>query len=259
MWLVYKQTHGNLDKMNEGFINFSKLNLTEAASTNAVSQRSADNAKVSGQSQVDKTDGSRAKQGFQMAAKTGSPTQATNIQKNVAERLQSIQDEKEALKLYETTRSDWRRDIKEEMGIDDGEPNHPYVKVMPHMQYKQLEAEKELRAAAGKKEKVAEAYKKFPRAKVQDKAAIKPDTARGEKQARKMDIARTAHTDKRTKEDAKAAVKEREQDNRKAGLERLIKKTPSHKNKAYELEGQRRRDLDKRAKRTSKKHPKSED
>jgi hypothetical protein len=65
-----------------------------------------------------------------------------------------------------------------------------------------------------------EEYKKFPKNKVQDKAASKPDTARGESQARKMDNARAAHTDKETKGEAKSAVKEREMDNRKKGLER---------------------------------------
>ena len=65
---------------------------------------------------------------------------------------------------------------------------------------------------------IEEGFKKFPSAKVQDKAAEKPDTAKGESQARKMDRARTAHTDKRTKDDAKSAVKERELDNRKTGL-----------------------------------------
>ena len=37
-----------------------------------------------------------------------------------------------------------------------------------------------------------EGYKKFPSNKVQDKAAMKPDTARGESQARKMDTVRDA-------------------------------------------------------------------
>jgi hypothetical protein len=105
----------------------------------------------------------------------------------------------------------------------------------------------------------SEGFKKFPSAKVQDKAAMKPDTAKGESQARRMDTARTAHTDKRTKDDAKEAVKEREMDNRKTGLERTYKKSPSHKNKAYELEAQRRKDLDKRMDQKSKGHSKMEE
>ena len=41
-----------------------------------------------------------------------------------------------------------------------------------------------------------EGMKEFPAAKVQDQAAMKPDTAKGEKQARKMDKVRAVMTDK---------------------------------------------------------------
>ena len=93
-----------------------------------------------------------------------------------------------------------------------------------------------------------EGFQKFPRAKVQDKAAMKPDTAKGEKQARNMDNARMAHTDKDIAPIAKGAVKEREQDNKKKGLEKRFAgpSAKKSKNDAYKLEGQRRRDLDNR-------------
>ena len=89
-----------------------------------------------------------------------------------------------------------------------------------------------------------EGYQKLPQAKMQDKAAMKPDTAKGESQARKMDTVRKAT--KSFPGEVKGAVKGQEMSNRKSGLEKLVKKTPTHKNKAYELEGQRRKDLDKR-------------
>ena len=266
--------------MKEGFINFSHLKLNEApVNPVAVEKQGSEAAQAGGQSQREGTRSRREVQGIQMAAKTGSPTQAAKVQKNVTEHLSTIRSEKELNKLYEAEASDWRADLTAE---DPNEPNHPYVKVMPNIKYKEIEAMKELaKANSGvKKESLgeinmdmsrgmsskgfrqylaAEGFKKFPRAKVQDKAATKPDTAKGELQARRMDRARTAHTDKDTKDIAQGAVKEREQDNRKAGLEKLVKKTPTHKSKAYELEGQRRRDLDKRAKRTSKGHSKDED
>ena len=96
-----------------------------------------------------------------------------------------------------------------------------------------------------------EGYKELPKAKMQDKAAMKPDTARGEKQARKMDVVRKAT--EMAPDEVKGAVKGREMDNKKTGLERRFN-APSadgasekdRKNKAYKLEGQRRRDLDKR-------------
>ena len=98
-----------------------------------------------------------------------------------------------------------------------------------------------------------EGFKPFPKAKVQDKAAMKPDTPKGEMQARRMDRARKAHTDKDTKDIAKGAVKEREMSNKKKGLEKRYN-APSadnaaekdRKNKAYKLEAGRRKDLDKR-------------
>ncbi len=143
--------------MNEGYIDFTKLKLNEATiGTNAVSMKSAEAATASGQAQRDGTDSRRAKQGFQMAAKTGSPTQATNIQKNVAERLLDIRTGKEVSKLYEETKSNWRKEISEELE-DPNEPDHPYVKVMPHIQYKQIEAEKQIKAAA----KVSKAEKEL--------------------------------------------------------------------------------------------------
>ena len=251
----------------------------------AVEKQGSESASLGGQTQRDGTHRRREAQGLQMAAKTGSPRQATTVQKAVVEHMQVIRSEKEYNRLLEQESSDWRKDLTAE---DPNEPEHPYVKVMPNIKYKQIEAEKELAKAAGaskdktlgeevmnrnhsmdskgfreyfaevKAQQMEEGYKKFPRGKVQDKAAMKPDTAKGELQARRMDRARTAHTHKDTKEFAKDAVKEREQDNRKAGLEKLITKTPTHKNKAYELEGQRRRDLDARAKRTSKGHSKDE-
>ena len=129
-------------------MDFSKLKLNEAANTNAVSAASAEAASAGGEAQRAGTEGRRAKQAMSMAAKTGSPTQATDIQKNVAERLLDIRTGKEVSKLYEETKSDWRKEISEELADDPNEPEHPYIKVMPHMQYKQIEAEKQLKAAA---------------------------------------------------------------------------------------------------------------
>ena len=96
-----------------------------------------------------------------------------------------------------------------------------------------------------------EGYKKLPAAKMQDKAAMKPDTARGEKQARKMDTVRKA-TDAHPNT-VKKMVKSVEMHNKKKGLERKYN-APSadnaaekaRKNKAYKLENQRRQDLNKR-------------
>ncbi len=92
-----------------------------------------------------------------------------------------------------------------------------------------------------------EAYKKLPANKMQDKAATKPDTAKGESQARKMDTVRKAT--KAFPGEVKDAVKGQQLDNNKKGLEKKFA-APSadkgSKNKAYKLENQRRQDLNKR-------------
>ena len=131
--------------MKEGYINFSHLKLNEMSATSVAAQQSAEKAQQGGQTQREGTRKRREAQSLQMAAKTGSPTQATDIQKNVTERLVDIRSGKEVSKLYEEQKSDWRSELTAE---DPSEPQHPYVKVMPNIKYKQIEAEKELAKAA---------------------------------------------------------------------------------------------------------------
>ena len=78
-----------------------------------------------------------------------------------------------------------------------------------------------LRALSAAYREMIEGYKKFPAAKVQDKAAMKPDTAKGESQARKMDTVRGA-TDA-FPDVVKGAVKGQEMSNKKSGLEKKFK------------------------------------
>ena len=130
------------------------------------------------------------------------------------------------------------KDKKEEKKID--------VKYDPHMKVMAPQVKKESYTA-----QYMEGYKKLPDAKMQDKAAMKPDTARGESQARKMDTVRKAT--KLFPGEVKDMVKGREMDNKKKGLERRFNapsadgaETKKMKNKAYKLENQRRQDLNKR-------------
>ena len=71
-----------------------------------------------------------------------------------------------------------------------------------------------------------EGYKKFPAAKVQDQAAMKPDTAKGESQARKMDKVRAVMTDNETGygNAARQFNKRAPVENQKRGLEKKFKK-----------------------------------
>ena len=74
-----------------------------------------------------------------------------------------------------------------------------------------------------------EGYKTFPKHKVQDKAAMKPDTAKGEKQARKMDKVRAVMSDNDTGlgNAARQFNKRQPEANRKRRLEKNFK-APSH-------------------------------
>ena len=100
---------------------------------------------------------------------------------------------------------------------------------------------------------IFEGFKKFPAAKVAQKADQKKDTMKGIDQQRAMRTAMTAHTHPETKSDAKEMVKSVSTGNKKKGLERKFN-APSadgaaekdRKNKAYKLEAGRRKDLDKR-------------
>ena len=103
-------------------------------------------------------------------------------------------------------------------------------------------------------QELMEGFKSFPAGKVKQKRDSKPDTMRGIKAQRRMDTARIAHTHELTKDEAKAAVKEREQDNKKRGLERRYKAKSADK----ERESKNNR-LEKLMKKDSKDHPSIEE
>lgn len=91
-----------------------------------------------------------------------------------------------------------------------------------------------------------EGFKPMDQNKMQDKAAMKPDTAKGEKQARKIDKVRAVakHAGAEQEEGAKLQNKL----NKVNPLKRAFKKPAfdKTKNKAYGLEQKRRSDLDNR-------------
>ena len=95
-------------------------------------------------------------------------------------------------------------------------------------------------------EKIHEGFKPMDQNKMQDKAAMKPDTPKGEMQARKIDKVRAVakHAGAEQEEGSKLQNKL----NKTNPLKRAFKK-PSYdktKNKAYGLEQKRRADLDNR-------------
>ncbi len=157
------------------FIDFSKLKLNEAPTTPVeVEKAGSEQAKLSGQQQVAGTADRRGKQRISMASKTSTPSQSSQVDQNVVEEyLDAVAAEKMRIKMYESQKYDWRKALQEEqkeekMVEDPNEPDHPYVKVMPNIHYKQIEAQKEIEAAkkaAGKakslkKESLSEDKKK---------------------------------------------------------------------------------------------------
>ncbi len=92
-----------------------------------------------------------------------------------------------------------------------------------------------------------EGYKELPADKMKKQEKGKSKDGDGPAQARKMEVVRKATQGSEGM--VKDAVKGQEMSNKKKGLEKKFNApsaNKSNKNKAYELEGQRRRDLDKR-------------
>ena len=208
--------------MKEGsYIDFTYLKLNEASVTSVAAAQSSENAASGSQTQREGTNRRREAQGLQMAAKTGSPTQATTIQKNVAERFAQIQHDKEIARLLESQKSDWRKEITESLEDDPMEPEHPYVKVMPNIRYKQIEAEKELMAAAkdGKKQIKESDDGELSRRAAALKRAITKSDAYGKDAAKHHDKALKA----KKAGDKKSAIKHQKRANTAANKSREAK------------------------------------
>jgi hypothetical protein len=108
--------------------------------------------------------------------------------------------------------------------------------------------DKAIKKAMAKEEvTVEEGYKSLPADKMKKQQKGKGRDGDGPAQARKMEVVRKATQGSEGM--VKDAVKGQEMSNKKKGLEKKFAApaaNKSNKNKAYELEGQRRRDLDNR-------------
>ena len=137
--------------MKDTFINFSHLKLNEApVPPREVEAAGSERAKAGSTAQREGTNKRREAQQFQMSTQTGQASKDMNTSTRVTEHLEVITQEKEYLRKVQSLKSDWRTELSEELGEQQPEePEHPYVKVMPNIHYKQIEAQKEL-AAAGK-------------------------------------------------------------------------------------------------------------
>jgi len=71
----------------------------------------------------------------QRTAKFGTPTTNQSMMSNSFDPMLTLRTGKELIKMREAAKCDWRKELMEAANPDD-DPNHPYVEVMPHYQYR---------------------------------------------------------------------------------------------------------------------------
>jgi hypothetical protein len=79
----------------------------------------------------------------QRTARVGTPTTTQSIVSS-HDYFADLRDRKQAINMFEKTKSDWRTEINEAANPDD-DPNHPYVEVMPSTSFKAKEAEQNIK------------------------------------------------------------------------------------------------------------------
>jgi hypothetical protein len=134
-------------------MDFTKLKLNEGvSSSNNLAISAADKAKsnatdVSAPAQKDVS--RKEMQMKQRTAKLGTPNTSQTMMANSYDHLLNLRNKKQAIKMYESSKCDWRKEIMEAANPDE-DPDHPYVEVMPHYQYRIQELIKNTKKAAMK-------------------------------------------------------------------------------------------------------------
>ena len=127
-------------------MNFSKLKLTEGVTSSnnlaidAEKKTSETATNVSAPAQVNPA--RKEQQLKQRTAKIGTPLTSQTI----GDSYSMLRQNKELIKLREASKADWRKELMEAANPDD-DPDHPFVEVMPHYQYRQKEAMENLKKA----------------------------------------------------------------------------------------------------------------
>jgi len=127
-------------------MDFSKLKLNEGVSSSnnlaldAESKASDSATNVSAPSQVSPS--RKEMQMKQRTAKLGTPKSTQTIVNS----FDALQQHKQLIKMREAAITDWRKELMEAANPDD-DPNHPFVEVMPHYQYRAKEAMENLKKA----------------------------------------------------------------------------------------------------------------
>ena len=131
-------------------MDFGKLKLNEGVANGnlgfSASQNTSDFARTQGkEGQTGGTQNSKERQNAQKTAKVvtkQSPVLQTQMNNSYNPMLE-LRSRKELIKMREAAKFDWRKDLMEAANPED-DPNHPFVEVMPHSDYRMKEAKKNL-------------------------------------------------------------------------------------------------------------------
>ena len=131
-------------------MDFGKLKLNEGVANGnlgfSASQNTSEFARTQGkEGQTGGTQNSKERQNAQKTAKVitkQSPVLQTQMNNSYNPML-DLRSRKELIKMREAAKFDWRKDLMEAANHED-DPEHPFVEVMPHSDYRMKEAKKNL-------------------------------------------------------------------------------------------------------------------
>ena len=131
-------------------MDFGKLKLNEGVANGnlgfSASQNTSEFARTQGkEGQTGGTQNSKERQNAQKTAKVvakQSPVLQTQMNNSYNPMLE-LRSRKELIKMREAAKFDWRKDLMEAANPED-DPEHPFVEVMPHSDYRMKEAKKNL-------------------------------------------------------------------------------------------------------------------
>ena len=125
-------------------MNFSNIarQLSEENPALSVERASGEAALAGGEKQKNDTQERKQKQKAQMAQQGSTPSKS-----DVSYASEEYKLEREQVSQMDKRASNWRAELNEAMGPDDG-GSHPFVDVMPFVDQKQMEAKRQYKAAA---------------------------------------------------------------------------------------------------------------
>lgn len=155
--------------LTEGQADMSGTGGALSASRKATAQ-ATNGTQVASQLQVN----NKSQQVNQSTQKTNVPAQSKIRYEGNDEYHSQLIKEKEAIKAFESQKSDWRTELQEKVVDGQERQQHPYVTVMPTGDENLIQAVEQMaKTAKKKKEDVTEEYKDLPKRKMGMKAGKK--------------------------------------------------------------------------------------